>query len=178
MKFVRLLIGILLLFSPISVAYTQPAALSWPNAVAEVTSWRTIATACVASLKQYGNEADLASGRIAYAKAKADSDAIIAGLITAISQGNAPASLSDLHARVERSASALGDFCKMTEKLVPSTSLHRSFLSEALNAIAKPAIDKLSAAVTALYENYRTDTALMRETIRTQLEAARWPDFA
>jgi hypothetical protein len=39
-------------------------------------------------------------------------------------------------------------------------------------------IDALSAAVAALYSNHRKDNALTRETIKTQLEAAKWPIFA
>jgi hypothetical protein len=36
----------------------------------------------------------------------------------------------------------------------------------------------LSAGVSTLYNNYRTEDALTRETIKTQLEAARWPAFS
>ena len=36
----------------------------------------------------------------------------------------------------------------------------------------------LSAGVSTLYTNYRTDDALTRATIKTQLEAARWPAFS
>ena len=176
MKFISFFVASLVLFLPASFAITQPSALTWPDAVAEVAKWRSIATACIASLKQYGAETDIAAGRTAYAKAKSDSDAVIAGLIVALSEGGAPTTLSDLHARVERSASALADFCKIAERLEPSTSGQKGVL-DILNAITKPAIDKFSAAVAALYENYRTDTARRRETIRTELEAARWPDF-
>ena len=39
-------------------------------------------------------------------------------------------------------------------------------------------INSLSEGVSALYNNHRRDDALTRETIMTQLEAAKWPDFA
>ena len=44
----------------------------------------------------------------------------------------------------------------------------------AIEQLLKP----LSEAVAALYNNYRMDNELTRKTIQTQLEAARWPDFA
>jgi hypothetical protein len=36
----------------------------------------------------------------------------------------------------------------------------------------------LSEGVSALYNNHRSDDALTRRTIQTQLEAARWPAFS
>ena len=36
----------------------------------------------------------------------------------------------------------------------------------------------LSNGVAALYTNHRSDDALTRKTIQTQLEAARWPTFS
>ena len=184
MKFIRLLIGFLALFLPASFANTQPAALTWPDAVADVAQWRTIATACVGSFKEfakeYSKEADIVAARMAYAKAKSDSDAVIAGLITALSEGGKPESLSDLHARLERSVSNLEEFCKTAERLVPNvpkTSRRRSFLFEILNAITKEAKDKLYTAVASIYEYYKGEPEKIRETIRRQLEAARWPDI-
>jgi hypothetical protein len=36
----------------------------------------------------------------------------------------------------------------------------------------------LSDGVSTLYNNHRADDALTRATIKTQLEAARWPAFS
>jgi hypothetical protein len=176
MKF-RFLLGLLGVFLPTNFPVAQPASVTWPDAVAEVTKWRTVATGCLAGLKEHGKAPDIAQGRIVYAKAKSDSDAVIAGLIVALSDGGKPASLSDLRAKLENGTSNLANFCKMVDTLAPTTPGQRNFITELLKAFTEPAINKLSAAVTVLYENYRTDTAARRETIRIQLEAARWPDF-
>jgi hypothetical protein len=177
MYLIRHILGFLAVLLPASFATTQAAELTWPDAVAEVAKWRTIAATCVRSFKQYGKEPDMAAGRLAYAQAKSDSDAVIAGLMIALSEGGKPASLSDLHARVEKSAAGLTDFCKMAGKLAPSTEGERGGLLEILSAITKPAIDKLTAAIATLYNDHQKDTAMRRETIRAQLDAARWPEF-
>jgi len=39
-------------------------------------------------------------------------------------------------------------------------------------------IKALSEAVAAIYDNHRKDDDLTIETIKTQLEATKWPDFA
>lgn len=68
-------------------ASSQPATLSWPEAVAQLAGERAKAETCVALMKKYGDEAQIARGQFAYADAKADSDAVVAGLITALSAG-------------------------------------------------------------------------------------------
>jgi hypothetical protein len=42
----------------------------------------------------------------------------------------------------------------------------------------EPLLKMLSDGVSALYNNHRTDDALTRRTMQTQLEAARWPTFS
>jgi hypothetical protein len=59
----------------------QPGALTWPDAIAQLTSERARAETCVALVKKYGDDAQRARGQLAYASAKADADAVIAGLL-------------------------------------------------------------------------------------------------
>ena len=76
---------------------SQPATMTWPDAVAQLTAERTRAETCVAVLKKYGDAAQIAHGRLTYTNAKADADAVIAGLITALSAGQEPASGAVFH---------------------------------------------------------------------------------
>jgi hypothetical protein len=71
----------------------QPAATSWSDAVGQIAGERAKAETCVALMKKYGDGAERARGEITYTNAKADSDAVIAGLIVALSAGQTPASL-------------------------------------------------------------------------------------
>ena len=50
-------------------------------------------------------------------------------------------------------------------------------LFELVTDLIEPAVQALSEAVAAIYNDHRNDNALTRETIKTQLEAARWPSF-
>ena len=69
----------------------QPAAISWPGAVGQIAGERARPETCVALMKKYGDDAQKARGEITYTNAKADFDAVIAGLITALSPGQTPA---------------------------------------------------------------------------------------
>ena len=156
------------------------AAVTWPEAVAQLAGARTRAETCAALLKKYGDGAQIDRGQLIYSDAKADADAVIAGLITALSEGQEPASLSSLQARLQRSVSGLAELCDLAAKLLPATAGQKGFWADIVG-IVKDATDllkMLSNAVSVLYNNHRADDPLTREAIKTQLEAARWPEFS
>jgi hypothetical protein len=157
----------------------QPATMTWPDAVAQLTAQRTRAETCVALLKRYGDKEQVAQGQLTYANAKSDADAVIAGLITALSLGQKPASLLSLQASLSSSVSGLAGLLSTVGKLVPNASGQKG-LAEILTSIVpiEQLLKMLSSGVSALYNNYRAKDALTRETIKTQLEATRWPAFS
>jgi hypothetical protein len=160
-------------------AISQPADMSWPEAVAQLAGERARAETCVALMKKYGGDAQIARAQLTYTNAKADSDAVIAGLITALSAGQTPVSLSSLQARLGSGVSGLLGFCGTVSNLLPSTSGDKNVWAEILSKLGTEQLLKmLSDGVSALYNNHRTDDALTRKTIQTQLEAARWPSFS
>ena len=77
--------------------------------VAQLAGARTKAEASVAVLKKFGDGGHVARGQLIYADAKAEADAIIAGLIVALSTKGQPESLSSLQERVERAVTGLAD---------------------------------------------------------------------
>jgi hypothetical protein len=164
------------LLVPTTFAIGQP--MTWPEAVAQLTGERTKAETCVLLLKQHGNEAQIARGQLSYANAKGDSDAVIAGLITALSAGQQPASLSSLQAKLSSGVSGLAEFCGSVADLLPSEVGQKGVIEDIAKASILPLLKMLSDSVSALYSNHRTDDALTRRTIQTQLEAARWPVFS
>jgi hypothetical protein len=129
-------------------------------------------------LKGYGDQQQSSRGQLAYGEAKANFDGVIAGLVSALTEGEAPQSLPSLETELEHGATSLENFCKMVSDLLPSTSGHKGVLADIAKAAIQPAIDALSEGVAALYNNHRKDNALTIETIKTQLEAAKWPNFA
>jgi hypothetical protein len=170
--------ALLILLLPLGFAVGEAARIGWPEAVARLASERSKAEICVAFLKRYGDETQKSRGQLNYAKAKSDFDAVIDGLIAALAQNGNPESLPSLGVRLERGASALAEFCNEVDVLVPGTSGEKAFFFEIAKEAIGPLIKALSEGVAALYNNYRKDTALTRQTIQTQLEAAKWPSFA
>ena len=159
----------------------QPAAISWPDAVGKIAGERAKAETCVALMKKYGDDAQKARGRITYTNAKADFDAVIAGLITVLSAGQTPASLSSVQEKLSSGTSGLSQFCDTVINLLPKTAgqTEKGVGIDILKAIPLEQLLKmLSDGVSALYTNHRSDDALTRRTIQTQLESARWPAFS
>jgi hypothetical protein len=158
--------GLLTPFALTSSMMAQPAAISWPDAVGEIAGERAKAETCVALMKKYGDDAQIARAQLTYTNAKADSDAVIAGLITVLSAGQAPASLSSLQTKLSSS------------NLIPNTVGQKNVVTDIAKVTIGPLLTMLSDGVSALYNNHRADDALTRRTIQTQLEAARWPTFS
>jgi len=159
----------------------QPAAHSWPDAVGQIAGERAKAESCVALMKKYGDDSQKARGQINYTNAKADFDAVIAGLITALSTGQTPASLSSLQAKLSNGVSGLVEFCGTVSELLPKAAGQTE--KDVKVNIAKmipleQLLKVLADGVSALYTSHRSDDALTRRTIQTQLEAARWPAFS
>jgi hypothetical protein len=162
-------------------AIGQPAAISWPDAVGKIAGERAKAETCVALMKKYGDAAQKAHGQITYTNAKADFDTVIAGLITVLVAGQTPASLSSLHDKLSSGVSGLVEFCGTVSSLLPTTAgqTEKNVMVDIGKMIPFEQLFKmLSEGVSALYTNHRSDDALTRRTIQTQLESARWPAFS
>jgi hypothetical protein len=172
------LLALLALLVPMASAIAQQATISWPEAVGQLAGERAKAETCVALIKKYGDDAQIARAQLTYTNAKADSDAVIAGLITALSTGQTPATLSSLQAKLNSGVSGLHEFCATVSNLLPSTAGQKDVILDIAKVSIEPLLKMLSDGVSALYNNHRTDDALTRRTIQTQLEAARWPAFS
>jgi hypothetical protein len=149
--------------------------IGWQEAVARLARERTLAETCVALLKKHGNAGAIERGRLAYADAKAEYDAIIAGLDVALAQSDQPASLPDLEARLRRGFDKRQAFCASVKPLVPPPPKGvKSPFTDIVGGAVGPVVD----AVKAIWLRTRDDNTLMRKTIETQLEDTKWPSFA
>jgi hypothetical protein len=163
-------------------APSRAQAVTWGDAVGQLAGERTRAERCIAILKKYGNDAQRDRGDLSYADAKADSDTVIAGLKTALSEESTPAnlpSLPSLLTKLKSSESGLIKFCDEVKELIPSKAPGQKGV---FDNIAKVTIEQLvkplSDAISALYVNHRNDKALTRAEIKADLDGARWPEFA
>jgi hypothetical protein len=163
---------------PASSEITRAANIGWPEAVSRLAEQRSKAETCVAVLKEHGDTAQIERGRLDYTTAKGNFDAVIAGLITVLAEGGAPQTLPNLQTELQEGASGLSGFCKTVAALLPNASGQKGIVGDIVRATVGPTITMLSAAVSTLYQDHRKDNALTRGTIRTQLEAVKWPDFA
>jgi hypothetical protein len=157
---------------------SRGADIGWPEAVGRLAGERSKAETCAGLLKGHGDKQQIAQGQMVYGDAKANFDAVIAGLVTALTEGGNPKSLPSLETDLEQGAGSLKKFCQSVSDLLPNDSGRKGIVDEIVKAAIEPVINSLSEGVAALYNNHRKDDALTRETIMTQLEAANWPDFA
>jgi hypothetical protein len=154
---------------------SRAAEIGWQEAVARLAQERTLAETCAGLLKKYGDEGAKSRGALTYADAKAEYDAIIAGLDVALARKDRPTSLPDLQARLQRGFDKREAFCKSIVPLAPPPAPgERGPIADLVSGAVGPLID----AVKAIWLRAKDDDALMRKTIETQLEATKWPSFA
>lgn len=87
---------------------TRREAIGWQEAVARLAGERTRAETCAGLLKKHGDAAAISRGALAYGEAKAEVDALIAGLVTALAIGKKPTSLPDLEVQLKRGRHGAG----------------------------------------------------------------------
>jgi len=168
----------LALLASIVPGISQAADIGWPEAVGRLAGERSKAETCAGLLKGHGDEQQISQGQMIYGDAKANFDGVIAGLVTALTEGGNPKSLPSLETDLEHGATSLKAFCQSVADLLPNDSGRKGILEDIVKAALDPVINSLSAGVATLYNNHRKDDSLTIETIKTQLEAAKWPDFA
>jgi hypothetical protein len=157
-----------------AAALAQPPPLAWPEAIARLAAERTRANTCVEQTRGLGVSATdpLARG---YGEAKAEVDGVIAGLAVALAERREPAALAELERRMAAGVEGRQRFCEqVAERLPPPPPGQKGVLADVLGGVVGPVVE----AVAKLWEMRRDDDRLRRETIRAQLEATRWPDFA
>jgi hypothetical protein len=151
-------------------------AMRWQEAVAALAAERTRAETCVRLLKRHAGDdkAALSRGELAYAAAKAEVDAVIAGLTVVLAEQGTPPDLPDVETRLTRGVQAREAFCRQVTALVPEDPGTRDFLVPLLGAMLPPLLE----AARTLYTGQTAQDRLLRQTIQTQLEATTWIPFA
>ena len=158
-----------------AAAPTEPPPLTWSEAIARLAAERTRAITCAAQARTLG-EAGVALAA-AYGEAKAEMDGIIAGLSVALAEGRAPKALDDLAARLEAAVTKREAFCQaVAARMPPAPTGQRSVLTDVLG-LGK-LVKELVEAGLAIWQRIADADKQRRDTIRAQLEATRWPDFA
>jgi hypothetical protein len=156
------------------LAPAQAEGIGWQEAVARLAHERTRAETCVRLLKTYGDEGALRRGDLTYGEAKAEVDAVIAGLIVALAKEDDPASLPDLETRLERGVKGRETLCEQVEPLVPDATGEKNVIADLVAGAVGPLIE----AAKEIYLDAEEADRLTRLTIQNQLEATKWPAFA
>jgi hypothetical protein len=157
-------------------AVVRAQTMRWPEAVAALAAERTRAETCGRLLKRHagGDAAALSRGELAYAAAKAEVDAVIAGLTVVLAERGTPPDLPAVEARLTLGVKARETFCRQVMALVPEDPGTRDLLVPLLGAVLPPLLE----AARVLYASITAQDRLLRQTIQTQLEATQWLAFA
>jgi hypothetical protein len=149
------------------------AEVDWQEAVTRLNGERSKIISCAALLKAHGNPAQQQAGAEAYRKAKAEIDSVFDGLAAVLAGERGAPDAGALEPRLQESIRQRIAFCKTVESLVPSTSGEKQIFQDVYADTLKPTMD----GIRSLFGR-KEATASERRTIKTQLEAAKWPDYS
>ena len=165
----------------VAAALTVPAAaatsLGWPETIEQLAEARSKAETCVETLKASSDKAAIATGRITYGAAKAEADGVIAGLTIALVEGGKPDALPTVLTSLKKAGAGLQEVCDAALKTASAAGGTKGVVEDILKAPVEPIVNAISAGVGALWTRHVETDKLEQETIKTQLEAAKWPDF-
>jgi hypothetical protein len=166
-----------LCFSIISLSSARAQTVGWPDTIDLLAEERTQAQACVNLLKNAGDATAVREGQITYDAARAAADGVIAGFTTAVVEGYAPENLPRIQANLERAGAGLQEVCNDAVQAAREAVGKRGLIDEVVTAALGPVVDALKSAAGALWTRRVENDKLEIETIKGQLEAAKWPAF-
>jgi hypothetical protein len=165
----------LLIALAVDSAPAQPT-VGWPETVDKLNEQRSQAEACLELLRDSGDQAAIRNGRIAYGAAKSASDGVIAGFTVGLVEGYKPEKLPPVQANLDRAGRGLKEVCDAAVNAAPASGT-KGVVEDLAKGAIEPVVDGLKAAAGALWERHVKMEELEIETIKGQLEAAKWPDF-
>jgi hypothetical protein len=162
------------LIAPAAAAATS---LGWPETIEQLAEARSRAEICAETLRSSADKAAIKSGGFTYGLAKSAAHGAIAALTVALVQGGKPETLPTVLANVKKAGAGLQEVCDAALKTVSDSGGTKGVVEDILKAPVEPIINAISAGVSALWARKVETDKLEMETIKTQLEAAEWPDF-
>src|SRR3954454_6830049 len=104
-------LSLLILLATAGLSHAQE--VGCPEAVSRLAGERERAETCLRILLKRGTPEQVDRSSLVYSQAKADNDAVIAGLRTSLALGQQPASLPTLESKLQSSTAGLTRFCEM-----------------------------------------------------------------
>jgi hypothetical protein len=151
--------------------------LGWPETIEQLAEARSKAETCAETLNSSSDKAAIKNGRLTYGLAKSAAHGVISGLTIALVQGGKPETLSTVQTSLKKAGAGLQEVCDAALKTVSASGGTKGVVEDILKAPVEPIINAISAGVSALWARKVETDKLEVETIKTQLEAAEWPDF-
>jgi hypothetical protein len=159
----------------IAPATAQPR-LGWPETIELLAQQRTQAETCAGTLKSSSDTAAVATGHLTYGAAKSQSDGVIAGLTVALVQGGNPDALPTTLTSLKKAGAGLQEVCSAA-LTAASAAGNRGLVEDILKAPIEPIVNAISSGVSTLWTGHVEKDKLELETIKGQLQAAKWPNF-
>jgi hypothetical protein len=165
------------LFIASTGASAAQTTVGWPDTIDLLNRERSQADECASLLKDAGDKPAIDRGRMVYGNAKSASDGAISGLEIALVQGYKPESLKGIQADLDAAGAGLQQVCDAAKKAASDASGTKGIVSDIVKAAVEPVIGAIMEGVSALWNRHLEQEKAEIDSIKGQLEAAKWPEF-
>ncbi len=91
--------------------------------------------------------------------------------------GGKPEDLPATQANLEKAGAGLQEFCEKAVKAASSASGTKGVVEDIIKGTIAPVVDGIKSAAGVLWTRHVEKDLLEQQMIRSELEAAKWPDF-
>jgi hypothetical protein len=169
--------GVCLILGVVGPGAGAATSVGWPETIELLAQERSQAETCVEVLKSGSDKPTIATSRLTYGAAKAQADGVIAGLTIALVQGGEPNTLPAVLTRLKEAGAGLQEVCDSALKTASAEGGTKGVVEEILKVPIEPIVNAISSGVSGIWTGRVEKDKLELETIKAQLEAAKWPDF-
>jgi hypothetical protein len=152
--------------------------MTWPEATELLQRERNLAEACARVVKRFTPKhpaTALAASELEYETARAEFNAVIAGLQAALIENDEPPPLATVESRLATGTETRRAFCDRARALAPPQDpLVKGSIGEAIAGTVSQIIE---SGVTIWSKLHDSDQA-RRDGLRSALDEAKWPAFA
>jgi hypothetical protein len=163
------------------VAATVTAAaaptVGWPDTVDLLAHERSQAEECVSLLKNAAEKSTIDHERTVYGQAKAASDGAIAGLQVALVEGYKPERLMRVQTDLDAAGAGLQEVCDAATKAASTAPGTKGIVSDIVKAAVEPVVGAIKDGIAALWNQHLKQGQAEIDSIKGQLDAAKWPGF-
>lgn len=162
---------------PAAQADDDSALRSWQAAVGKLHEAREHGETCASVLKAYGEEQEVAEGRLLYSSARGGFNAYIEEMLFLLDAGEGLESDLESSIDLDHAAVSLDELCTIARAALPQGEGNKSLVLDIFKAIGGDVVQVIGSGTTELIKAWAESNRLQQQLLIQRIEGQRWVRF-